>query len=92
MKVPVTWRALTQRIARRLKAQNKLLRAIRSGGASPVFNYVIIDMRSDEIIATDVDLMKLAKEMSVLRAWEELEKGNDLGTELTAARILSWKR
>ena len=74
LKVPVTNRALIQRINRALVPQNQVLRARRgSGGWSPdVGDYFTIDLEQKAIARTNLDLVEFARKLGVLDPWETL--------------------
>lgn len=63
--IPISTRALVQRIRRKL-ANKKLLTA-RGYNAG---RYYIIDQRTNGITAMDVDLKILANELGVIKPWE----------------------
>jgi hypothetical protein len=74
VKIPVTRRALTQRINRVLAKENQKLLASRSWGAkSNLGDYHIVDTYRNAVVDYHIDLVKLAKEMHVLADWEKLE-------------------
>jgi hypothetical protein len=67
--IPIDQRALMARLKRRLDEEGKFLRADRRGrGAS----YMLIDKKKGAIIATGVDLEKLARGVGALESWERL--------------------
>jgi hypothetical protein len=72
MKVPVTVRAITQRISRALVAKGCVLKA-QSGNQlqpAPLGRYYVIDTRANAVIHQDVDLETYARELGCLKAWE----------------------
>ena len=70
--VPVSMRALVQRINRRLKVVGEVLKAARSERvASSVGLFFIV--RCNAINTQHVDPEKLGREMGVLSAWEHVE-------------------
>jgi hypothetical protein len=79
-KVPVTERALIQRINRKLAADNQLLRTARyirddRGGWYPnpdLGRYYVIDLNGNLLIYRDVDLEQLARELAAIAPWEQL--------------------
>lgn len=73
-KVPVTERALYQRINRRLAHDRKRLCASRSSSVeTTVGRYYVLDKDIHAIIATHVDLEEIAQEVGALAEWERLE-------------------
>ena len=70
--VPLTQRALTQRLARALARDGKRLRKTRAAPArSSVGDYYIIN-DSNGIVAHHVNLEQFAHELGVLQAYEHL--------------------
>jgi hypothetical protein len=71
--VPVTTRALVQRINRKLARDEKQLRAYRGGRwETTLGRYYVVDVNRNAIVDTDVNLETLARELDALRAWEAL--------------------
>jgi hypothetical protein len=65
--VPVSRRALIQRINRKLAHENKVLRANRVRGYHAVLgDYCIVDNHLNAITSTHCDPAKLAKELGIL--------------------------
>ena len=74
--VPVTMRALIQRINRKLRADDELLKTARGPrAASSVGRYFICDPRRNSITRQRVDPEALGRELGVLAAWERVENG-----------------
>jgi hypothetical protein len=72
-KVPVTLRALVQRINRKLAKDGEALRATRGGrDRSELGNWYIVDLDGTFIATKDVDPEKLGRRLSVLRDNEEV--------------------
>jgi len=65
--IPVSHRALKNRINRALAHKHRQLRADRRGG---VTNHLLIDSKSQTVVQTDVDLAALAHKLGVLHPWE----------------------
>jgi hypothetical protein len=65
--IAISHRALKGRINRALVDKHQQLRADRRGG---VTQHLLIDTRSRTVIATDVDIDKLARKLGVLQPWE----------------------
>ena len=73
-KVPVTLRALVQRINRKLAHTEEVLKTARGQRAiADLGNYYILDWGSNLVSAWHVDPVKLAHELKVLAAWEYVE-------------------
>jgi hypothetical protein len=71
-KVPVTLRAVNQRINRRLAAENQVLKAMRGERARQTMgDYIVVDDRN-RILHHDVDPEALARELGALADWEEV--------------------
>jgi hypothetical protein len=73
-KIPVTMRALIQRINRKLAKEDfgppgeQLRKSKRSGV------YYIINFRGNYVTHMDVDVEGLGRELGVLREWEQVEE------------------
>lgn len=69
--VPVTTRALIQRINRKLAAQYEQLKTTRGERwRNDIGNHYIVDVFHNRIIYTHVDVEAQAKELGVIAAWE----------------------
>jgi hypothetical protein len=66
----ISYRALLTRIDRKLRKDNRRLRADRRGGD---VHYVVIDFKRRAVVERDVDLQKLARRLDVLEPWERAE-------------------
>jgi hypothetical protein len=72
-KVPVTTRALIQRINRRLAREDEQLRASRGWRLeSNVGRYYVLDLTRNVVTRIHVDIEALGRKLTVLRAWERL--------------------
>jgi hypothetical protein len=74
-KVPVTVRALTQRINRTLREKNQRLKLPRGAQARldlGGIGYYVIDCRRNRIVADHVDIEVLGRKLGALREWEEV--------------------
>jgi predicted transcriptional regulator len=72
-KAPITWRALIQRINRKLAHDGERLVARRTGTdrrGGPEYSYLLIE--GERVVEEDVDLPKLARTLGILRPWEQL--------------------
>jgi hypothetical protein len=74
-KVPVTERALLQRINRKLAADNEVLKRTRGEKMKREFgDYYHLDLMRNCILGSSVDLEKWGREMKVMAEWEALAK------------------
>jgi hypothetical protein len=79
--IPVSTRALVQRVNRKLAKDNEQIRATRAGTRARVDLGEYYQLRfgrtasepSTNIIDTQVDLAQLGRELGVLESWERLE-------------------
>jgi hypothetical protein len=65
--ITISHRALKGRINRALQHKHQQVRADRRGGLTQHF---LIDTKARTVVATDVDLEKLARKLDVLHPWE----------------------
>ncbi len=74
-RVPVSVRAVIQRINRRLKKDGQLLRACRwnNWNRENFGQYYVVSTGTGRLIETNVELEKLARREHALELWEELE-------------------
>jgi hypothetical protein len=84
-KVPVSERALLQRINRKLATEDEMIRRarpvsayVKEGYPNPyphdLGKYYRIDFNRNFMIETDVDLEALGRKLGALAAWEELKE------------------
>jgi hypothetical protein len=74
-RVPVTTRALVQRINRRIAGDDEVLKAARGDKArQEVGDYYIVDSRIGALVHRDVDLEAYAREIGVLQKHERLSE------------------
>ena len=72
-KLPVSERALLQRINRRLRAADE--RVLKARRRDPeIGDYYRIDFRRNFFVEGNVDLESTGREVGALRPWEALEK------------------
>lgn len=74
-KVPVTLRALIQRINRKLSADDEALRRARGHAEAELGEYFIVNVDRNVVVTKNVDPARLAEELGVLAAWERLAEG-----------------
>ena len=65
-KVPVTMRALTQRLGRALAKQDEKL--VKHRG-----DFHVVDVRMNGVVQQDVDIVALGRELGALKPWEKVE-------------------
>ena len=72
-KVPVTARALIQRINRALKPRDEMLKKARGARAqAEVGDYFVTDFRLNALVSSRVDIEALGRELKVLKDFEEV--------------------
>jgi hypothetical protein len=69
--VPVTLKALTARINRKLKADGEMLKAARSVQVAASVGWYFV-VRGDAIVTRAVDPEELGRKLGVLAEWEHL--------------------
>ena len=74
-KVPVSLRALTARINRKLAKDDAMLLKVRgrAGTRREFGDYCVVDARSNAVKSTHVSPVELGRELGVLRGWEKVE-------------------
>jgi len=65
--IEVSHRALLGRLDRALRKENQRIRADRRGGG---VSFLLIDIKKAAVLAAEVDLEKLARQLEVLEPWE----------------------
>lgn len=74
--VPITQRALIQRINRVLARDGQQLKAYRGGKwESDLGRYYIVDLNRNRLLRGDVELDDLGRELDVIAGYEKLEEG-----------------
>jgi hypothetical protein len=74
-KVPVSMRALVQRINRALAKSDRILKIARGARARfDLGEFFVIDLENRFVVAKFVDPVKWARELGVLQSWEKLEE------------------
>jgi hypothetical protein len=71
-KVPVSERALPQRINRKLDKDFVVKKTRGASLQAELGDYYCIDLNRNQIVAKDCDLERLGRERGVLNPWEEL--------------------
>jgi hypothetical protein len=73
-RVPVSGRAVMQRINRELASQGKVLKKSRGERARQDFgDYYIIDVNRNFLVESHCDLEELGRKLAVLRGFEEVQ-------------------
>jgi hypothetical protein len=73
--VPVTMRALIQRINRKLAKEGKALKAARGESArQQMGNYYVIDVNQNFLVRDHVDPEAEGRDLGVLQPWESVEE------------------
>jgi hypothetical protein len=75
MTVPVTMRALIQRINRKLRRDDQRLRTAR-GWFSNLGDYYVLDFKHQRIVKGRVDPEALGRDLGVLKDYEQLLVGS----------------
>jgi len=71
--VPVTKRALVQRINRALAKEGAMTKAARGAAQSSALgDFYVVDVTKNAVITKDVDIEAYGRELGVLQAWERL--------------------
>lgn len=74
-KIPVSTRALIQRINRKLKPDSRRLCSARGRAKQSVGDFYLLDYSRNFIADQHVNVAALAKELGCLEGWERLEEG-----------------
>jgi len=69
-KIPISKRALVQRINRHLRKQNEALRGKRGENTG---EYYLVDLGRNTVVQDGVPIEKLGRELGVLKPFERLE-------------------
>lgn len=73
-KAPVSERALLQRINRKLRREDEVLKVSRTARmVSSVGRYYVVDVLRNIVSCQHVDPESLGRDLGVLREWEELK-------------------
>jgi hypothetical protein len=71
--VPVSERALIQRVNRKLRLNDELLKATRGAKAEQELDrYYVVDLRRNLLVEKDCDPETIARKLGVLREWEHV--------------------
>lgn len=72
-RVPITEKALYQRINRKLRSQGKVLKRARGRVEKTLGQYYVVNVERNFVAQQDVDIVELARELGVMAAWESLQ-------------------
>lgn len=72
-KLPITIRAVTQRLNRKLRLNAEMLKATRGNQWKEFGDYYVVNFRKNVVTHTRVDLEKMARALGVLKDWEKVE-------------------
>jgi hypothetical protein len=76
--VPVSERALVQRIGRALAKDGEQLRKVRAEGARlELGDYYTLNVSRNFVVQKDVDIEELGRQLQVLRPYESLAKNSE---------------
>ena len=70
-RVPVTLSALHQRLNRKLKLRHERVYKSRAP-SSEIGAYYRVDLKQNRVLDPHVNLIALARELGVIKAWEEI--------------------
>jgi hypothetical protein len=71
-KVPITSRALIQRINRKLAPDQETLKTARGALQNEVGEHYVLDLFHNRVTTKDVNLETLGRKLGVLKPWEVL--------------------
>jgi hypothetical protein len=72
-RVPITEKALYQRINRKLRADGEVLKRARGRVGTTLGEYYVLDIQRNFVAQRDVDLAELGRELGVMAEWESLQ-------------------
>jgi hypothetical protein len=73
--VPVSERALIQRVNRRLRLDDEVLKAARGAKVEQELGrYYVVDLRRNSLVEKDCDPEAIACRLGVLREWEHVSR------------------
>ena len=70
--VPITEKALYQRINRKLRSQDAVLKRARGSAQTTLGDYFVVDFYGNFVKQHHVDIERLGRELDVLAEWEKL--------------------
>jgi hypothetical protein len=72
--LPVSRRAIFERVTRALKKKGRSIRAYRRGQSGTPGALYIVDVKLNRVVAVQQDLERLGYQLGVLREYEQLEQ------------------
>jgi hypothetical protein len=72
-RVPITEKALYQRINRKLRAQDEVLKRARGNVETTLGDYYVVNVNRNYVAQHHVGLEQLGRELGVLAEWETLQ-------------------
>jgi uncharacterized protein YnzC (UPF0291/DUF896 family) len=72
-KVPITEKALYQRINRKLKDQDASLKRARGSVETTLGEYFVVDVKGNYVTNHHIQIENLGRELGVLAEWETLQ-------------------
>lgn len=72
-RVPITEKALYQRINRKLRADGEVLKRARGRVETTLGDYYVVDVERNFVTQHHVDLAELGRELGVMAEWESLQ-------------------
>ena len=75
--VPITEKALYQRINRKLHSRGEVLKRARGNVWLTLGEYFVVDVQSNAVVSHHVDIEDHAREIGALAAWECLSKPSE---------------
>ena len=73
VKAPITEKALLQRINRKLRAQDEILKRARSTVETTLGAYFVVDVQGNFVKQHHVDIEDFGRDLGVLAEWESLQ-------------------
>jgi hypothetical protein len=72
-RVPLTEKALYQRINRKLRADGEVLKRARGRVETTLGDYYVVNVERNFVAQHHVDLAELGRELGVMAEWESLQ-------------------
>ena len=73
-KVPVTEKALYQRINRKLRQRDEVLKRSRASTELDLGKYFVVDLHRNAVTSHHIDIEDFGKQIGVLADWESLQQ------------------
>ena len=72
-RVPITEKALYQRINRKLRADGEVLKRARGSVETTLGEYYVVNVERHYVAQHHIDLAELGRELGVMAEWESLQ-------------------